>query len=160
MAFSIPKIDVRVWLHAEFPNLKHEQYKVTSSYSDEYNCVGWAAGDTERWWWPSEDGYWPEDLPLEDTIENFIRAFQKLDYQSCADDFCEAGYEKVVLYMGTDGKVKHVARQVDANKWTSKLGQAWDIEHKTPQGVECETYGRAVQYLKRPVSEKRIEEIE
>jgi len=99
---------MHAWLQVEFPHLKTEQYKVTSLYSDEYNCIAWAANDTESWWWPSEDGYWP----------------------------------------------------LDANKWTSNLGQAWDIEHSTPQGVECETYGSAAQYLKRPLSEKRMEEIE
>lgn len=154
MAFSIPDIDMHAWLQAEFPNLKNEQYKVTSLYSDEYNCIAWAANDTESWWWPSEDGYWPEDLPLTETRENFIRAFQRLDYQPCADGAFETGYEKVVIYVSADGSVKHMARQLDANKWTSKLGQAWDIEHNTPQGVESETYGRAAQYLKRPLSEK------
>ena len=153
MAFLIPKTDLYVWLRAEFPNLENEQYKVTSLYSDEYNCVGWAAGDTESWWWPSEDGYWPEDLPSVDTTENFIRAFQKRGYQPCDDGSFEAGYEKVVVYVGTDGRVKHMARQLGEDTWTSKLGQAWDIEHRTPQGVEGETYGHAVQYLKRPVSE-------
>jgi hypothetical protein len=61
---------------------------------------------------------------------------------------------KVTSLYSTDGRVKHMARQLGANTWTSKLGQAWDIEHKTPQGVEGETYGRAVQYLKRPGGEK------
>jgi hypothetical protein len=150
MAFSIPITDVHSWLLAEFPNLRSEPHNVTSLFTDEYNCVAWAAADTERWWWPGQNGYWPEDLPLIDSVENFVRAFRQLNYQPCDDGSFEADYEKVAVYVGADGRVKHMARQLDANAWTSKLGQAWDIEHATPQGVECPTYGRVAQFLRRP----------
>lgn len=152
MAFSISPIDVRRWLSAQFPQLGIELHQVTSPATDEYNCVAWAASDTEKWWWPSEDGFWPAGLPLLETVENFTRAFQQLGYQPCDDGLFETDYEKVAIYVGTDGRVKHMARQLDAHTWTSKLGQAWDIEHQTPQGVGCSTYGQATQFLKRRVS--------
>jgi hypothetical protein len=149
MAFLMPPVDAEVWLHEQFPQLENELHQITSPATDEYNCVAWAAGETETWWWPSEDGYWPEDLPLLETVENFIHAFQRLGYQPCDDGLYEAGYEKVAIYVGTDGRVKHLARQLVTDHWTSKLGQAWDIEHQTPQGIECALYGKVTQYLKR-----------
>jgi hypothetical protein len=152
MAFSMPPIDVQRWLREQFPQLENEPHQITSPETDEYNCVAWAAGDTETWWWPSEDGYWPPELPLLETVENFIYAFQPLGYQPCDDGSFEAGYEKIAIYVGADGRVKHLARQLASGSWTSKLGQAWDIEHQTPQGIECSLYGQATQFLKRPFS--------
>lgn len=149
MAFLIPKTDVHRWIQTEFPNLQTEPYAVTSLYTDEYNCIGWSANDTDNWWWPSEYSYWPEGLPLVDSVENFILAFRTLNYEPCDDGNYQVGYEKVVVYRGNDGRVKHMARQLDATKWTSKLGSSWDIEHQAPQGIECKTYGTVAQYMRR-----------
>ena len=33
-----------------FPNLEAGNYAVTSPSTPEYNCIAWAAGDTETWW--------------------------------------------------------------------------------------------------------------
>jgi hypothetical protein len=62
-----------------FSNLKQSQYKVTSEESRWYNCVAFAAGETQRWWWPI-GAYWPEQAPRHETIESFIVAFQALGY--------------------------------------------------------------------------------
>jgi hypothetical protein len=54
-----------------------------------------------------------------------------------------------VIYVNTQGIPTHMARQLPSGGWTSKLGEAWDIEHQTVQGVEGTSYGRVGQYLKK-----------
>ena len=35
-------------------------------------CVDWAMKDTERWWWPDVDSYWPEEAARSETIAAFV----------------------------------------------------------------------------------------
>lgn len=142
-------MDAQEWLEREFTKLKDEQYLVTSDSTDEYNCIAWAANDTERWWWPHPDAYWPTNLPRVETLENFIRAFQTFGYERCEGGVLEAGYTKVAIYLNAQGRPTHMARQLPPGKWTSKLGEAWDIEHQTVQGIEGNAYGQIGQYLKK-----------
>jgi hypothetical protein len=39
-------------LESFFPKLSEFGYEVTSPDPDAYNRIAWAAGETERWWWP------------------------------------------------------------------------------------------------------------
>ena len=144
-----PSIDQ--WIHDSFPNLRNGGYEETSGRTCLYNCIAWAAGDTEKWWWPSEDAYWPEGLSRDDeSVDNFKLAFkQELNYESCEDGSLEQGFEKVVIY-AVAGRTKHMARQTVSGAWTSKLGRGWDIVHQTLEGVECNAYGQAVTFMKRP----------
>jgi len=73
-----------------------------------------------------------------------------LGYQSCDEGELEEHYLKIALYVNTDSKPTHAARQLPSGKWTSKLGKGEDIEHANPAGVEGEIYGTVVQYMKRP----------
>ena len=41
----------------DFPRLAPQNHRITSPAGIEYNCVAWAAGDTENWWQPGV--YWP-----------------------------------------------------------------------------------------------------
>ncbi len=55
-----------------------------------YNCIAWAAGENHRRWWPADwdtvTFYWPPHLPRQplgkETLENFVRAFESLGYNS------------------------------------------------------------------------------
>lgn len=139
------------WVQQCFPNLRQGGFKLTSVESAEYNCIAWAAHDSIRWWWPSIDGYWSADLPLVETLENFVAAFGELGYQPC--DFAETlepSFEKVAIYARADRRPTHMARQTETGAWTSKLGEGCDIEHDTLSGLEGAAYGRALQILKRP----------
>jgi hypothetical protein len=142
-------MEARESLEREFLKLRDERYLVTSDSTDEYNCIAWAANDSERWWWPHPDAYWPIGIPRIETLDNFIRAFQTLGYEPCEDGALEAGYTKVAIYLNSQGRPTHMARQLPSDGWTSKLGEAWDIEHQTVQGVEGNSYGRVGQYLKK-----------
>jgi len=46
-----------------FSGLDHASYQVTSNIDFAYNCIAWAAGDIERFWWPSGQAYWPITFP-------------------------------------------------------------------------------------------------
>lgn len=133
-----------------FPNLQElTSFKVTSDPTYQYNCIAWAAGDSTQWWWPSDGHYWPAGIAREETIEAFTQAFVQLGYAKCADGRIEAGLEKVAIYCDPGGTPTHAARQLDDGKWTSKLGQSWDISHTTTMGMECATYGVTTVYMQR-----------
>lgn len=103
-----------------------------------------------KWWWPDAYGvyYWPSILPREATIENFIAAFGIDGFQVCENRNFESDYQKVAIY-ADNGKPTHMARQLPDGKWTSKLGDGWDIEHSSLDGVESSGYGKVAVILKR-----------
>ncbi len=116
----------------------------------EYNCIAWAAGDTETWWWPDpfDQYFWPSGILREETIDAFIMAFEFLGYSICGDANYETGYEKVAIYAKPGGTPTHAARQIDSEKWTSKIGQLEDIEHGI-NSLSGTMYGEPVVYMKR-----------
>src|SRR5690348_11989036 len=134
-------------LESLFPHLARRRYGVTSPQSQNYNCIAWAASETHRKWWPL-GAHWPDDVPREETIDAFIRAFAKRGYQPCDTGRFENGYEKVVIYVDSADTPTHMARQLASGTWTSKLGDLEDIEHATPHELEGQNYGTAIQYLR------------
>ncbi|MGO8698328.1 MAG: hypothetical protein ACLQVY_11495 [Limisphaerales bacterium] len=121
-----------------------------------YNCIAYAAGDTEKRWWPHPNkfaAFWPEHLPREplnaETLENFIRAFEWKGYKrGCPDGELKEGIEKVAIF-ALGGRPTHAARQLESGYWTSKCGFLEDIEHPTLAAVEGKAYGKAVIFLHR-----------
>jgi hypothetical protein len=124
-----------------------------------YNCIAWAAGDTERWWWPSGDDYWPFWSSRVESISSFVKAFRWLGYRICKNSRLEFAFEKVALYT-INKEPKHMARQLRDGTWTSKCGGLEDITHFTLDAVESygpfpyAEYGSPELYMKRfiPVS--------
>ncbi|MBI4389802.1 MAG: hypothetical protein HY580_06435 [Nitrospinae bacterium] len=138
-----------------FPNLKKNpaNYRITSEATRSYNCIAWASGETHRWWWPDPDDqyyYWPSDLPREQTLSVFIRAYEGLGYALCSNFELEKDYLKVAIFADKDGNPTHAARQLANGRWTSKLGKDVDIEHEL-NGVEGPVYGTAVRVLKKRI---------
>jgi hypothetical protein len=135
----------------DFPRLTLANYRVTSPATIDYNCVAWAAEDTENWWQPGL--FWiPRDWPENDfglgALEN---VFRSLGYVDCLSDTgLEPAYQKVALY-GSGLVYTHAARQLPSGKWTSKLGKGEDIEHDTPNDVAGGVYGEVMQVMKRAV---------
>lgn len=140
------------WPPSDFPNLKEIHHEITSQSTREYNCIAWAAGDVENWWWPDEmgTGYWPPNVPRVQTIMAFILAYGSLGYVPCDDGSREAGFEKIALYSFGD-KPTHAARQLIDGQWTSKLGDCEDIRHTTVECLHGPRYGTVATYLKRPI---------
>lgn len=134
-----------------FPRLTPQNHRTTSPATIDYNCIAWSAGDVEHWWQPGS--YWPISAqPQEFGIDVLKQLFAFLGYMDCGLDVeLEPGFEKVALFAHSVFYT-HASRQLPSGKWTSKLGQAEDIEHDTPHDVAGGIYGDIVQIMKRPVS--------
>lgn len=132
-----------------FPILTEANHRVTSATSRSYNCIAWAAGDTETWWWPDIDevGYWPIGAVRAETIGAFIAAFQTLGYEVCADGAVESSTEKIAIF-ALEGVPTHAARQLPSGWWSSKLGTQEDIEH-TLDALDGPIYGSVASFLRR-----------
>lgn len=138
-------------VRASLPALTPDNYRVTSPASWEYNCIAWAAGVTDAWWWPVSGRYWPAGVAREETLAAFLAAFASIGYAPCATPGLEPGIEKVVLYAAGD-KPTHAARQLPGGAWTSKLGPRLDIEHDTLEALAGGVYGKPVAVLSRRAS--------
>lgn len=141
---------VRATIEGAFPNLIHTHYEITSPATPSYNCIAWAAKDTQRWWWPGLGApyYWPTGSPTALVVASFIQAFRGLGYEVCPSADLEEGFEKVAIY-ALNTEPKHSARQLPDGQWTSKLGGSYDIKHATLESVEGNAYGVAVEIMKR-----------
>ena len=133
-----------------FPTLRSTGHRITSPQTRHYNCLAWAAGETDRRWEPFDPHYWPSEADREQTIPAFVAAYASRRYVECDNGNLEEGYEKIAIYAVNDVP-KHAARQLPNGSWTSKLGNLEDIEHPTVEGVKNNTYGNPVRFMKRLV---------
>jgi hypothetical protein len=122
------------------------------------NCIGWALRDTTQYWDPTLTGfkggyYWPEGVARDDAVETWLQLFALFGYRECDTGSLEPGFEKLVIYARRPGdpphEAQHVARQLPSGAWTSKLGQAEDIEHQDADGLSGDQYGVPVRFMKR-----------
>jgi hypothetical protein len=136
-----------------FPVLQPKSYQATSPPDAAYNCIAWAAGETQTWWWPDADGlaYWPAAAARDETVAAFVTAFGALGYSPCSGDQVEPGFEKVALFADAQGRPRHAARQLPSGRWTSKMGELEDIEHGL-HDLAGSVYGIVVQVLRRPMA--------
>ncbi len=138
-----------------FPKLRTSEFKETSPRTPTYNCIAWAVGDNQKWWWPDSmnNYYWPSNVKREETIDAFSEAFHKIGYDKCADGSLETGYQKIAFYE-LNGKITHAARQLKDGRWASKIGSWEDIEHDLVDGLEGQKYGVASYYMRRPLTQQ------
>ena len=101
------------WIDRQHPRLASEGYSVTSPPDDCYNCIAYAAGETDRWWShiTGEGYYWPPHASRTPAIASLVEVFAGLGYEICPDASAEDGYEKVALYR-IGGNWSHAARQL------------------------------------------------
>ena len=133
-----------------FPRLAGNNYEITSPPTGHYNCIAWAAGEMQRWWWPGENEdmeYWPPGVIREGTQHAFEAAFATLGYKVCESEVFEEGYQKIALFANDDGP-SHAARQLSNGRWTSKLGRLEDVEHAL-HDLEGLQYGAVVRIMMR-----------
>jgi hypothetical protein len=136
-----------------FPPLAKGGYSITSPKSKQYNCIAWAAGDTEHWWWPVpavNEVFWPAGIAREETSSANRDVFASLGYIECLGEELESGFEKIALFADDHDVPLHAARQRPDGRWTSKLGEMEDIEHAL-HDLAGTTYGSVVLVMKRPV---------
>ncbi|MDA1015302.1 MAG: hypothetical protein O3A00_12735 [Planctomycetota bacterium] len=136
-------------LEQAFPGLRDQYYKITSPINQNYNCIAFAAGDDQNWWWPDDDGldYWPTDVERSLTVDAFQEAFAKLGYEPCGKSELEDGYEKIAMF-AFDGTPKHASRQLPTGWWVSKLGTREDIEYAL-HDLSGSVYGQVVVVMRR-----------
>lgn len=135
----------------EFPNSAQEHLIETSEDTPIYNCIAWAYGVDNKWFWPDNHpySYWPPSIPRQENLETFIQLFEEIGYQECGSHEFEVGYEKIAIYCDNiTGQPTHAARQLETGKWTSKLGDGIDIEHSI-FSLNGGFYGNATRFLKR-----------
>jgi len=140
-------------LAQKFPNLAATAWEITSDSDAGYNCIAWAAGQQNKWWWPVVPSgcppyFWPPGVPRVRTLQAFVEAYATLGYGPCSDGNLEPGFEKVALYADAGGPT-HAARQLSTGQWTSKLGPYVDIEHALV-GLNGGEYGDIACFLRRP----------
>lgn len=140
-----------MWRDSDFPGLRASPFRITSPTTPEYNCIAWAAGSNDAWWWPDPMGisFWPDGIAREVSTAAFIAAYGTVGFTICDGPNLEEGFEKVALYV-LNGQPTHAARQLPSGMWTSKLGRQEDIEH-TLRGIEGPAYGIVAVILKRPI---------
>jgi hypothetical protein len=114
-------------LEIVLPGLAGTNYRVTSPPDDDYNCIAWAATETDRWWWPDPlgAGYWPNGITRAETQEAFVTAYATVGFVPAADDSLQPGVEKIAVY-AKGGKPTHAARQLP-----SADGRASSVEPRT-----------------------------
>jgi hypothetical protein len=143
---------------AVFPNLRRDNYHVTSDEDTDFNCIAHAVDRNDAPWWPVEEGtegvFWPEGIRREESLECFILAFGTEGYEPCDSPEPEEGIEKIALFTDADGAPCHAAKQSVSGAWSSKLGDWEDIEHKTLACLEAGEgeaigYGKVARILRR-----------
>jgi hypothetical protein len=150
-------MDINAELEQDWPNLARTNYRVTSPHTGNYNCIAWGVGEDDRWWspLPEDDYYWPEGVVREVSVGAFVRAYGTLGFVVCEDGKLEAGVEKLAIYVGSDGRPQHVARQLVSGLWTSKLGRLEDIEHEL-KGLSGELYGTVHLFMRHDFPRERL----
>jgi len=135
-----------------FPNLNGTNSKVTSRADSAYNCFAWAGHYTDRWLDPIKPlGYWPPNVPPRATLNNFTKVYEADGWSRCDSPDVEPGYEKIAIYTDRRGLPQHAARQLESGRWTSKLGEAEDIEHDNLEVFDGSIYGTPARYMRRPL---------
>ena len=129
-----------------FPNLGSTPYKITSDEAVIYNCIAWAAGKSNQYWWPRRGYFWPKNEKVE-SVDSFVEVFRSFGYECCQSSELEPEFEKVAIYARGQFPT-HMARQICRGEWTSKCGDLEDISHIL-EALEGDEYGDVVILMKR-----------
>lgn len=138
------------YIEAVFPKIKDAGYKIASPEDTRYNCIAWAAGRDDIFINPDPDYFWPSHLPYSTKLDIIIKLYESYGFIISDSQEYEEGFEKIAIYVAQNtDNVTHAARQIDADKWTSKLGPYKDIEHRTIESLTGSMYGTVARIMKR-----------
>lgn len=153
------KEEIKKQIIKTFPKLNSDsKFEITSKRDIKYNCIAWAAIFDDKFMWPpgevtNLDGvtsFWPEELPTDQSVETFIKLYQKFNFEVCENPDFEEGYRKIAIYWDSSKKCcTHAARQRANGIWTSKLGKEQDISHSDPYTLESDRYGKVVTIMRK-----------
>lgn len=98
----------------KFPNSRIDPFLLTSPQTPIYNCIAWACGVIDKWYWPDTSGiyYWPDNIPREERIDSFIELFESIGYKICDDGELEEKFQKIAIYTDNLSNPTHSARQL------------------------------------------------
>lgn len=134
-----------------FPNIKNNNFIITSENDDYYNCISWAYGMSEISLCPNRDRYyWPDNISNTEHINSFIELYKVIKYESCSDGILEDGYEKICIYE-KDNIPTHASKQLQDGMWTSKMGIYNDVKHSV-FALNGGLYGDITIYMKRKIT--------
>lgn len=134
----------------DFPNSRVYPFLQTSPVDGFYNCIAWAYGVNNLWFWPEKRSFWPKGITRTVEINSFIELFASIGYKECSTGDFYKGVEKIAIYVDSDGIPTHAARQLNNGLWTSKLGGQIDISH-TIEGMAGGFYGDVRVFMERSV---------
>ncbi len=97
-------------LRRMFPLLTN--FIVVSEPTRSYNCIAWAVHDTNRWWDPDPNYYWPADAARAYSVDALVEAYGGLGYALCQNGNVINGIEKIAIYADASGDFTHVSRQL------------------------------------------------
>ena len=166
MPSVIQKLLATLPIKNQFENLTDGEFAQTSPFDPDYNCIAYAAGKTDRNWWPIRGNFakwhWPKGVSTSESVKSFVTAFKTFGYSRCVSADLEPGFEKVAIFVSTvptalnpKGIPTHMAIQLESGKWSSKLGSAEDISHDRLEDIGGKFYGEVKQILKRRRLTKR-----
>lgn len=138
-------------IEAWCPRLKGTDWRITSRPAKRYNCIAWAAGDTQKRWDLGKGNHWPRGVEPKYRFACLVQAYIAVGFSVCStaegNEFDDA-FETVVLYERS-GAWEHAAKLLRNGMWSSKLGDFEDIEHPTPEAVGGTDYGEPLIYMRR-----------
>jgi hypothetical protein len=142
----------------QFPNSFQYPFQPTSQQTWDYNCIAWAYGVNNKWFWPLPPPpnspitkwFWPPNIPSVVNINSFIKLFESIGYEICADELLEEGYLKIAIYE-INNTPTHAAKQLPNGLWSSKLGPNVDVSHTIETTKNSSVYGNVSVFMRRPV---------
>jgi len=154
---------LRASLELDFRGLRGVAWRLTSKSTNRYNCFAWA-DRVKRCRFDVVDGWWPNNIARDDSIETLVLMYESRGYVRCSEEDAktfDTAYETIVLYSRDktiDGGLPteriihegtHAARLLPNGQWTSKLGPDQDISHPTPECLNGRFYGEALDYMRK-----------
>lgn len=129
-----------------FPKLiLGENFQLTSCKTDDYNCIAWSLGIDDEWKQVYENNLGVRDC------NKYIELFKESGFIVIENSNFEEGILKIaIFYEASTNHFKHVARQINNNSWTSKLGEWEDIQHNTPEDLLGDSYGDTLIFMCKP----------
>src|SRR5258706_6003834 len=97
----------------QFPKLAKKDHLVISNYDACYNCIAFAAGITDKKYWPNwnPDYTWLDSIPHAETLDAFIKFYETFGYSGPSNGTFLEGVEKVAIFTDKSGKPTHAAKQ-------------------------------------------------
>ena len=132
-----------------FPNSQAEPFEITSRETGDYNCIGWAVGDSTKFYWPgpSEFFFWPNEIPRNESLETFQLFFNSLVTKSVPTASWKRAFKKS-RFLKKNGLPTHAARQLADGFWTSKLDVLEDVKHSLG-AISGGFYGEIALFLRK-----------